>query len=47
MKVSPSTRPARPLGDPSEIAELVAWLAGPQSRFITGAGITIDGGANA
>jgi 3-oxoacyl-[acyl-carrier protein] reductase len=34
-------------GEASDIAELVAWLAGPQSRFITGAGITIDGRANA
>ena len=34
-------------GDARDTAELVAWLAGPQSRFITGAGVTVDGGANA
>lgn len=34
-------------GDARDTAELVAWLAGPRSRFITGAGLTIDGGANA
>jgi 3-oxoacyl-[acyl-carrier protein] reductase len=25
----------------------VAWLAGPESRFVTGATLTADGGANA
>ncbi|RUU83505.1 oxidoreductase, partial [Mesorhizobium sp. M7A.T.Ca.TU.009.01.3.1] len=25
----------------------VAWLAGPEGRFVTGAALTIDGGANA
>jgi 3-oxoacyl-[acyl-carrier protein] reductase len=34
-------------GEPGDIAEIVAWLAGPQSRFLTGAALTIDGGANA
>jgi 3-oxoacyl-[acyl-carrier protein] reductase len=34
-------------GDPGDVAEIVAWLAGPQSRFFTGAALTIDGGANA
>jgi 3-oxoacyl-[acyl-carrier protein] reductase len=34
-------------GDAGDIAGLVAWVAGPQSRFVTGAGLTIDGGANA
>jgi 3-oxoacyl-[acyl-carrier protein] reductase len=34
-------------GEPHEIADLVAWLAGGEGRFITGAALTIDGGANA
>jgi 3-oxoacyl-[acyl-carrier protein] reductase len=34
-------------GDPSDTASLIAWLASPQARFVTGAGVTIDGGANA
>jgi 3-oxoacyl-[acyl-carrier protein] reductase len=34
-------------GDPRDLADLVAWIAGPQSRFVTGAGFTVDGGANA
>lgn len=34
-------------GRPDDIAGLVAWLAGPEGRFVTGAGFTIDGGANA
>jgi 3-oxoacyl-[acyl-carrier protein] reductase len=33
--------------EPGDIAALVAWLASPQSRSVTGAGLTIDGGANA
>lgn len=33
--------------DPDEVAGLVAWLAGPESRGVTGSGFTIDGGANA
>ena len=32
------------LGKETEIANLVAWLAGPESAFVTGAALTIDGG---
>lgn len=31
-------------GAPDDIASLVAWLAGDESRFMTGAALTIDGG---
>lgn len=34
-------------GEPRDIASLVAWLASDESRFVTGAAFTIDGGANA
>jgi 3-oxoacyl-[acyl-carrier protein] reductase len=34
-------------GEPRDIAGLVAWLAGPEGRFVTGSVLTIDGGANA
>jgi 3-oxoacyl-[acyl-carrier protein] reductase len=34
-------------GEPRDIASLVAWLAGEESRFVTGSAFTIDGGANA
>lgn len=33
--------------EPSDIAALVNWIAGDESRRMTGAGFTIDGGANA
>lgn len=33
--------------DPSEIAALVAFLAGPEAGFITGATINVDGGLSA
>jgi 3-oxoacyl-[acyl-carrier protein] reductase len=34
-------------GKPEDIAALVAFVAGPGGRFINGAGLTVDGGANA
>ncbi|WP_152048657.1 SDR family oxidoreductase [Aureimonas psammosilenae] len=34
-------------GRPEEIAGMVAWLAGPEAGFVTGAMHTIDGGLNA
>ncbi|MEV4122981.1 3-oxoacyl-ACP reductase family protein [Micromonospora sp. NPDC049645] len=34
-------------GDPADIANTVAFLAGPGGRQITGASITVDGGSNA
>lgn len=34
-------------GEAGDVASLVAWLAGPESRFVTGAVLTIDGGTNA
>lgn len=37
----------RRFADPEEVADLVAWLAGPTARGVTGAEFTIDGGANA
>lgn len=36
--------PGRRIGTPEEVAELVAWLCSPRSRFVTGAVIPIDGG---
>ncbi|MDX1150822.1 SDR family oxidoreductase [Sinorhizobium medicae] len=34
-------------GEPQDIAGFVAWLAGPDGKFVSGASLTIDGGANA
>ncbi len=36
--------PAGRLGSPQEVAALVAWLAGPENKFVTGQNIAIDGG---
>ena len=32
------------LGDPSDIAEAAAYLAGPGGRYVTGQVLTVDGG---
>ena len=34
-------------GKPEDIAYLVAFLAGPKAQYVTGATLTVDGGANA
>ncbi|AVM75601.1 SDR family NAD(P)-dependent oxidoreductase [Magnetospirillum gryphiswaldense] len=36
--------PARRLGKPEEVANLVAWLAGPENSYVSGQNIAIDGG---
>ena len=33
-------------GAPSDIANAVIWLAGDESRYVTGIGLVIDGGQN-
>lgn len=35
------------LGEPCEIANVIAFLLGPESSFVTGAVWNVDGGANA
>ena len=32
------------LGQPSEVAEAIVWLASPHSSFVTGTGLSVDGG---
>ena len=34
-------------GTVEEVAALVAFIAGPESSYITGANLTVDGGTNA
>lgn len=34
-------------GQVDEVAALVAFVAGPDAAFITGANLTVDGGTNA
>lgn len=39
-----STIPVKRLGDPSEIASIIAWLAGEESGYSTGADFSVNGG---
>lgn len=36
--------PLRRLGQPEEVANFVAWLAGPENTYISGQNLVIDGG---
>ena len=36
--------PAGRVGNPADVAALVAWLVGPESGFVTGAEFVVDGG---
>lgn len=42
-----AAHPIGRLGEPSEIAASVAWLAGPEASFVTGSVYTADGGFTA
>ena len=39
-----STIPVRRLGEPAEIASIVAWLASDDAGFVTGADFSVNGG---
>ena len=36
--------PIKRLIEPDEVADLVAWLAGPNAGFVNGASLSMDGG---
>ncbi|WP_027006135.1 SDR family NAD(P)-dependent oxidoreductase [Conexibacter woesei] len=44
LKAAAMAMPMRRVGQPDEVADVVAWLCGDESSFITGATILIDGG---
>ena len=40
----PPFTPLRRVGTPAEVAAAVVWLAGPQSAFVSGQTLLVDGG---
>lgn len=44
MEVSRQKHPIGRIGQPAEIAEVIAFLAGPASSFMTGMAVPVDGG---
>lgn len=38
--------PLPKLGDPEEVADVIVFLLGPESRYVTGSQYAVDGGAN-
>jgi NAD(P)-dependent dehydrogenase (short-subunit alcohol dehydrogenase family) len=46
-EVLASMCPQNRIADPSEIAEAVLWLLSPNSSYVTGAALPIDGGWSA
>jgi NAD(P)-dependent dehydrogenase (short-subunit alcohol dehydrogenase family) len=41
-----SSRPIPRRGDVTEVANVITFLLGPQSSFVTGSVYNVDGGAN-
>lgn len=39
--------PAKRMGKPAEVAEMIAWLISPLASYVTGEVISVDGGAHA
>ena len=44
LEASRSMHPLGRIGEPEEVASLIAWLLGPDSTWVTGQIISIDGG---
>jgi NAD(P)-dependent dehydrogenase (short-subunit alcohol dehydrogenase family) len=42
-----AANPSRRFGEPSEIADAIAWLVGPQAGYVNGAVLAVDGGLTA
>jgi 3alpha(or 20beta)-hydroxysteroid dehydrogenase len=47
LEEAAQTVPLRDCGTPEDVAELALWLASDESRYTTGAEITVDGGMTA
>jgi NAD(P)-dependent dehydrogenase (short-subunit alcohol dehydrogenase family) len=46
MQASVAMHPLGRVGEPGEVADVIAWLLGPQSSWVTGQVIGVDGGVS-
>jgi len=47
MRKLVAANPSRRFGEPGEIADAIVWLLGPNSSYVTGAVLAVDGGLTA
>ena len=44
LKASTALHPLGRIGEPGDVAEVVAWLLAPETKWVTGQIVSVDGG---